>query len=230
MSTLMSGTGLFITGTDTGVGKTVVGCAILRALRARGVNVIPRKPVESGCREEKGGMWPEDGARLMEAAGGGSLEQITPWRFAHALAPDRAARLARTRIMLDALESACQPTPGEAGFRLVEGAGGFLSPLAEDGLNADLAVRLGLPVLLVAPDRLGVLNHILLTAEAIKRRQLHLAGVVLNDCAGPGPEGMDNRQDLERRLQTPIWSFAAVEDGELPSDLDGLADWVRAIL
>lgn len=230
MKSQLSQSGIFVTGTDTGVGKTVVGCAILGALRARGMHVIARKPVESGCREKDGGLWPEDGARLLEAAGGGSLEQVTPWRFAHALAPDRAARLARTRIMLDALEAACQPTPAEEGFRLVEGAGGFLSPLAEDGLNADLAMRLGLPVLLVAPDRLGVINHILLTIEAIQRRQLTLAGLVLNDCAGPGPEGMDNRKDLERRLQVPTWSFAAVEDGELPSDLDGLADWVKEIL
>lgn len=220
--------GLFITGTDTGVGKTVAGCVLIHGLRARGCSVLPRKPVESGCQRRGGILWPEDGARLLHAAGRDELDRVTPWRFPHALAPDRAARLAGTPLHLGALAAACRPgTPDD--LVLVEGAGGFYSPLAEGALNADLAVALGFPLILVAPDRLGVLNHILLTAEAALRRGLTLAGVVLNDPGQPGPEGMDNAADLQARLQVPLLRLGRTHPDrpQPPPDLDA---WLEQVL
>ncbi|MFP4080845.1 MAG: dethiobiotin synthase [Ectothiorhodospira sp.] len=220
--------GLFITGTDTGVGKTVVACALIRALVARGLSVLPRKPVESGCERRGGILWPADGARLLDAAGEDELDRVTPWRFTHALAPDRAARLAGTPLHLGALAAACRPR-GDAHWVVVEGAGGFCSPLAEGALNADLAVALGWPLILVAPDRLGVLNHVLLTAEAATRRGLTLAGIVLNDMGQPGPQGMDNAGDLEARLPVPLLRPGRM-DADHPQPPPEMAPWLDAVL
>ncbi|MCG5510813.1 dethiobiotin synthase [Ectothiorhodospira lacustris] len=204
--------GLFITGTDTGIGKTVVGCALVRALVRQGRQVVVRKPVESGCERHEGGLWPADGARLMEAAGSRGLARITPHRFEHALAPDRAARLADRPLYLADLIGACHAPDTERSFVVVEGAGGFYSPLAEDGLNADLAQALGLPIVLVAPDRVGVINHVLLIAEAIRHRNLSLAAVVLNHCEAPAPDGMDNGADIAGRLPIPVMRFPQESD------------------
>ena len=109
----------------------------------------------------------------------------------------------------------------EEGFLLVEGAGGFYSPLAENGLNADLAVALQLPVLLVADDKLGALSQVLLNAEAIKMRGLHLAGVVLNNLENNCNEYMDNTADLREKLDNPVFFSPFAEDGkpQLPAAL-----------
>lgn len=224
----MTTPGLFITGTDTGVGKTVAGCALIHALVARGCSVLPRKPVESGCERRGGILWPADGARLLAAAGRDELDRVTPWRFPHALAPDRAARLAGTPLHLGALATACRPA-GPDDLVVVEGAGGFYSPLAEGALNADLAAALGLPLILVAPDRLGVLNHILLTAEAVQRRGLTLAGVVLNAAEEPGPEGMDNAADLQARLHVPLLRMGRTNP-DRPQPPPNMEAWLEQVL
>jgi len=159
--------GVFITGTDTGVGKTVVACALTRALARAGHTVAVRKPVESGCARHAGQLEPADGAALARAAGHReTLDTVTPMRLAHALSPERAAHLEGVQLTLHDLIAAAR-IGDESDFFVVEGAGGFLSPLASDALNADLALALGLPVLVVAEDRLGSINHTLLTVEAI---------------------------------------------------------------
>ena len=193
--------GLFITGTDTEVGKTVVGCGLARELTRQHHAVAVRKPVESGCSRRDGELWPADGAALQRAAGEREpLETVTPLRLAHALSPARAARLEGVSLCLYDLIAAARTGPPDD-YYLVEGAGGFLSPLADDALNADLAVALGLPVLLVVADRLGCINHALLTAEAIEHRGLRLAGVVVNAADGTADDAaMDNREDLASRL------------------------------
>jgi dethiobiotin synthetase len=208
--------GFFITGTDTGVGKTVVACALIRALRAAGRHVSPRKPVESGCEARGEGLFPADGAALRDAAREplADLATVTPYRFRHALSPDRAARLADSPLSISALREACLSGHPPQAELVVEGAGGFYSPLASDGLNADLAQALGLPVILVAPDRLGVINHVLLTAEAVRNRGLELALVVLNACDATVPDGMDNQADLEGYLDCPVLTFPRVTSAE----------------
>ena len=172
--------GVFITGTNTEVGKTFVGAGIARALTQRDIKVIPRKPIESGCTKQGDALIPQDASALMEAANyQGSLFEVCPYRFEPPISPVRAAHLADKILTIEQLFNICLQG-SEAGFLLVEGAGGFYSPLAEDGLNADLAVALHLPVLLVADDRLGVLSQVLLNVEVIEMRGLQLAGVVLN--------------------------------------------------
>jgi dethiobiotin synthetase len=200
--------GLFITGTDTGVGKTHVGSRLAAWLHARGVPVKARKPVESGCPRRDGRLWPQDAAAYHAALGGAeALERICPWRLEAALSPERAARLEGVGFTLEDLVAACRAGVGAEDFLLVEGAGGFYSPIAPRALNADLAVALGLPVLLVAADRLGVIHQVLVTAEAIARRGLTLAGVVLNEVTPRQDPLLDNAADLAGWLGATILSL-----------------------
>jgi len=213
--------GVFITGTGTEVGKTYVGIAIAKALNQRNIKVIPRKPVESGCLIQDDELIPQDAAALKEAAGyDGSLFEVCPHRFEPPISPVRAAHLANKILTTEQLVSTCLQG-SEQGFLLVEGAGGFYSPLAENGLNADLAVALQLPVLLVAEDKLGALSHVLLNVEAILMRGLPLAGVVLNAVNQPQNEHMDNAADLREKLNCPVFSNPYNSDGnsKLPESL-----------
>lgn len=200
--------GIFVTGTDTDVGKTRIATALARQLSAQGIRVVPRKPVESGCRKSEGELIPADALALRLAAGyAGELSEVCPYRFEAALSPVRAARLSGEKVTLAHLRRACT-AEDENSFMLVEGAGGFYSPLAEDGLNADLAEALQLPVLLVADDRLGCINQILLSAEAIEKRGLQLAAIVLNATTPQAPAGMDNAEDLRELIDAPLYKVA----------------------
>ncbi|MBN2700714.1 MAG: dethiobiotin synthase [Methylothermaceae bacterium] len=196
--------GLFITGTDTGVGKTFIGAALAGALRRRGHSVRVRKPAESGCLREKGDLVPRDAQILSRAAGDPEpLEIVCPYRFEAPVSPERAARLAGRPLRLRELLEACQPR--ERDVRLVEGAGGFYSPIAADGLNADLAQALKLPILLVASDRLGVIHQVLLTLEAVASRGLIPRGVMLNQTERSNGSAMNNLEDLRRWSTVPVY-------------------------
>jgi dethiobiotin synthetase len=196
---------VFVTGTDTGVGKTYVGAAVISELASLGTTVVPRKPIESGCSLVDRELLPTDAKTLHDAAGGaGALHQVCPYRLRWPLSPERAARLEGLRVTIDDLARACLANLVADCFLWVEGAGGFYSPLAVDGLNADLAATLGLPVLLVAADRLGCINHVLLTADAIYARRSRLVAVVLNRLAATSASGMNNAEDLGKRLDCPL--------------------------
>ncbi|MDA3869426.1 MAG: dethiobiotin synthase [Gammaproteobacteria bacterium] len=218
--------GVFVTGTDTDVGKTRIATALARQLNSQGIRVVPRKPVESGCRKSDGELIPADALALQLAADyAGELPEVCAYRFEAALSPVRAARLSGKKITLAHLQRACT-SEDKTSFMLVEGAGGFYSPLAEDGLNADLAEALQLPVLLVADDRLGCINQILLTTEAIEKRGLKLAAIVLNATMPQAPTGMDNAEDLRELIDTPVYSVAYDPHGE--ANLTDLCDRLLA--
>ncbi|MFT3913503.1 MAG: dethiobiotin synthase [Anaeromyxobacteraceae bacterium] len=169
--------GLFVTGTDTGVGKTEVSCALLEAARATGVDAVGMKPAQSGVTSDE----PSDAQRLREASGRCEpLEALCPYTFEAPLAPAVAARLAGVTIAVERIEEAARALAARHATVLVEGAGGLLVPLTDELTYADLAARLGLPVLVVARAGLGTVNHTALTVEAILRRGLRLAGIVLN--------------------------------------------------
>ncbi|MCW8830662.1 MAG: dethiobiotin synthase [Gammaproteobacteria bacterium] len=207
--------GIFITGTDTDVGKTYVATLLAEQLVKNGIRVIPRKPVESGCQNNNGELIPEDASALKQAAAyAGDLSDICRFRFEAALSPVRAARMENQTVTIAQLQQACKHCGN--GFLLVEGAGGFYSPLASDGLNADLAVAIQLPVLLVANDRLGCINQILLTAEAISNRGLKLAAVILNAKDQPSNLDMNNAKDLHDLIDTPIYTLAHTQNNEVP--------------
>ena len=207
--------GVFITGTSTGVGKTFVGVEIARQLDQRKIKVIPKKPIESGCLMQDGELIPQDANALKQAARyKGALSEVCPYRFEPPVSPVRAAHLAHETLTTEQLVSVCLQG-SEKGFVLVEGAGGFYSPLTENGLNADLAVALQLPVLLVAEDKLGTINQVLLNVEVIKMRGLQLAGVVLNTLDENNNEHMDNSADLRERLDCPVFAIPYSHDGSV---------------
>jgi dethiobiotin synthetase len=210
--------GLFVTGTDTGVGKTRIAAALARLLADRNLIVRPRKPVESGCRREGDRLVPEDAGTLQAAARSDEpLAHICPYSFEPALSPERAAALAGTSLTLDGVRAACLQGVAENDFLLVEGAGGFYSPLASGVLNADLAAALSLPVLLVAADRLGCIGHTLMTVEAINRRGLILAGVVLNRIENHGDPRMNNAEDLSLWLGQQVLVTGRFDDNATDS-------------
>lgn len=174
--------GFFVTGTDTGVGKTVVACALARGLREAGETVRVMKPVETGVGE----AGPLDALALAAAAGGPDpLELVCPARFAMPAAPNVAARAEGKSVPLDAIRRAYDELAARGGMIVAEGAGGLLAPLTDDLVMADLAAELDLPVLLVARGALGTINHTQLALREIERRGLELAGVVVS--VGPVP-------------------------------------------
>jgi len=208
---------MFITGTDTGVGKTYLTSRLIKVLRQHGLSLTARKPVESGCQKtSEGSLFPDDGNHLFEAVGNESLETITPYCFEAALAPPIAAHLEGTSIKLKELSESCLPTHGPL---IVEGAGGLLSPIAEDGLNADLAVALKLPILIAAPDRLGCINHCLLTCEAAEKRGLKIIAIVLNQIDTMIDERMNNAEELRRLTPYPVLEISHLDNNRGIEDL-----------
>lgn len=212
--------GIFITGTNTCVGKTYIGVLLAKALRKKNINVIPRKPIESGCKVIDGELIPTDALALKDAAGyQGTLSDVCPYRFEPPISPVRAAHLANKVLTTDQLVKICLDG-SEKGFTLIEGAGGFYSPLSEDGLNADLATTLQLPVLLIAEDTIGCLNQVLLNVEAIKVRGLNLTGVILNNIKESKDARMDNAADLRERIDCSVFTQAYSEgNAQLPDAL-----------
>lgn len=191
--------GLFVTGTDTEVGKTVVSAALAAALRARGEPVRAVKPVATGSAPPGA-----DAALLGLAAGHPPLVHRC---LLEPCAPDRAARMAGVRLDLAELVEGTRGLVG-AGLAVVEGVGGWRVPLTPTADLADLAQALGLPVLVVAANRLGVLNHALLTVDAVRGRGLELAGVVLNDPVGAlSTLHTWNAEDLAARVSAPVLRF-----------------------
>ena len=197
--------GYFITGSDTEVGKTYIACEIVRQLRQRGIDIETRKPAESGCvLSSSGDLLAHDAAALQQAnEHRESIERIAPYQFRAALAPHRAARLENRKLYLEELVDACSRDNPEHRL-LVEGAGGFYSPLAENALNADLASALQLPVIIVVNDRLGAVNQALMTAEAVQSRHLRVAAIVLNAVGAPTDDAMDNAADLQAHCDLPL--------------------------
>ncbi len=194
--------GIFITGTDTDVGKTWFGCQLIDYLQRQGIDIAPRKPVESGWPDNISHIEQTDAWKLATAANKQhQLDLICPNRFKAPVSPTRAARLESHKLSLMQLKQQCLATLKPTQLLYVEGAGGFYSPLCEDGLNADLCVALELAVILVAEDKLGCISQVLLTVEAIKRRGLQLIGVVLNQRSINQLETQQNNlQDLKEYL------------------------------
>ena len=178
-------TGLFITGTDTGIGKTLVGCGLAAAWTAQGKRVGVLKPAETGCTERNGDWYPDDAVRLAGFAGQAAdgpedWARLCPYRFPLPVAPSVAARLAGACIEPWRLVQRFSDVAERHDVTIVEGAGGLLVPLVGRYSFADLARDLAVPVLVVVGSKLGALNHALLTLDCLSSRGLPLAGYVLN--------------------------------------------------
>jgi dethiobiotin synthetase len=174
--------GLFITGTDTGVGKSFVAAGLARCLRDRGIRPGVLKPAETGCALRRGRRIPRDGAFLKYMAGVAEpIEEIVPYRLAAPLAPQVAAEREGVRIQTRRIQQAFQRISSRYACTLVEGAGGILVPVTRKCSMADLMGRFKLPVLLVSCIGLGTLNHTLLTLYYLAQHGIPVAGIVLND-------------------------------------------------
>jgi dethiobiotin synthetase len=200
--------GYFITGTDTGVGKTLIACALLTAFARRGLRAVGMKPVAAGAEETPAGWRNEDVDALLAASNVGTLRlqrhEINPYLFCRPVAPHLAARMEGGAIDLAVLERSFIHLRTKADVVVVEGVGGFLVPLNDSEDAADLAIRLGLPVVLVVGMRLGCLNHALLTQEAIAVRNLRLAGWVANRIDQKMEMFAENVAALRERIRAPL--------------------------
>ncbi|HHJ16570.1 MAG TPA: dethiobiotin synthase [Gammaproteobacteria bacterium] len=197
--------GVFVAGTDTGVGKTCISMGLMRALQASGYTVTGMKPVASGCRTAASGLVNEDALHLQACA---SLqvpyEDVNPYAFEPPVAPHLAAESAGVQIQVPRIEAAFRTLSALSDYVVVEGVGGWLVPVNAQQTMQDVALALGLPVVLVVAIRLGCLNHALLTVQAIRAAGLPLAGWVANridpECACQD----ENVAALCRRLPAPL--------------------------
>ena len=219
--------GLFVTGTDTGVGKTRVSVALIHALRAQGLRVAAMKPVAAGA-EWHGDVLVNDDAAALTAAANVDADPrwVNPYVFEPPIAPHIAAAQAAVSIRLEVITAAYARLAALADVVVVEGVGGFRVPLDATQDTADLAVALGLPVVMVVGLRLGCLNHALLTAEAIARRALPWAGWVGNHIDPAMDAQTENILALRQRLPAPclgIQPFCRDTPTAVTDWLDGAA-------
>lgn len=221
----MTGRAFFVTGTDTGVGKTVVSVLLLRALRAAGCTVLAMKPVAAGCDVTAEGLRNGDVEALRAAASFPvAREAMNPYAFVPPIAPHLAAAQVGTAIDLAVLRQRLAALRQRADVVLVEGAGGWYAPVSDAATMADVAQALALPVVLVVGLRLGCLNHALLSAEAITRSGLPFAGWVGN-CIDPEMAMRDeNLATLQARLHAPLLGVVPYlrEPAQAPAACSGL--------
>ena len=208
---LVNSGGLFITGTDTGVGKTATVAAIGIALQAAGRRVVPFKPAQTGWQD---GVTADALFVQRVLSNGEPLDAVCPYRLARPLAPAIAARLEGTEVDVEQIVDAFESLRARYDTVLVEGAGGLLVELRDGYTMAGLAARLNLPLVVVARPGLGTLNHMALTVEAARRRALPIAGLVISGFpTQPGLAERTNPAELVRMTNLPLL-------GVLPYDLE----------
>ena len=220
----MSPKGVFVTGTDTGVGKTVVAAALARAWVGRGRRVAVMKPVASGAEPTPEGLRSADALALMAAANvAAPYERVNPYCFLPPVSPHIAADECDVAVDVAVIRACFDALAAPAERVVVEGAGGWLAPISENASMADLALALGLPVILVVALRLGCLNHAFLTHESIRARGASFAGWVANGIDPAMERAAENLATLSARLGEPLARLPLLDpSGALP-DLGGAA-------
>ena len=211
---------VYVTGTDTGIGKTLASRALLHALRGRGLRAVGMKPVASGC-EWIDGQWRNEDALALQAAGepGLAYADINPFALEHPLAPELAARDAGTEVRLPPIMGAYARLAAQADAVVVEGVGGWAAPLSPSLMQADLVRALSLPVVLVVGLRLGCLSHALLSARAIAADGCALAGWIGSHVDPDMARVEDNLAMLRQRLPAPCWGVLPHAPGVDPAAL-----------
>jgi dethiobiotin synthetase len=211
----------FVAGTDTGVGKTVVTAAMIRALVRQGLRVAAMKPVAAGAEQTSEGLRNDDAVELARAANVQTgYERVNPVCLPLPASPHIAARNAGIRIDLAEIlrvYGEVARCPGGVDVVAVEGAGGWFAPLSDTETMADLAKALALPVILVVGMRLGCLNHALLTADAIEATGLRLAGWIANHIEPDFPYAAENVATLAQRLRAPLLESVAFDASAPPA-------------
>ena len=225
--------GIFITGTDTGVGKTFVAVGLINALKEKGFDVCPMKPVETGCRTKRGKLIPEDTMNLIKASGiKETVDVINPYRFKHPLAPSVAAELEGKLIKKEKIFSAYNYLSKKYDITIVEGAGGIMAPLYKKYLFLDFIKDLKLPVIIISRPGLGTINHTLLTISAAKGRGVNILGVVIN-YAGPIKNDISvktNPKTIENVGGIPVLGIVPYSKNPEPDDKKIFITMVKKIL
>ena len=197
--------GVFVSGTDTGIGKTCASTALLHALRARGLRASGMKPVASGCRATPQGLRNDDAEALLAASDPvPDYADCNPYALAEPIAPHIAARLAGVEIDIGTARAACARIAANADRVVVEGVGGWAVPFSAQSMQVDLVRALGLPVVLVVGLRLGCLNHALLSHAAIAADGCVLAGWIANRIEPAMPFAESNLHALQARIDAPL--------------------------
>lgn len=202
--------GIFVTGTDTGVGKTLITAGLTRLLRNKGMSCVAIKPVETGCKIKQGELFPEDGYLLWRASEKIiSLDDVTPFRFSFPAAPYRSAAIQDSRLRVSDIVEHIKTIEDTNDFIIVEGAGGLFVPIEEKRTFLDLMAELKFPVVLVARTKLGTINHTLLSLEALEKRNLNILAVILSKSEIiEGPEEEFTTGDIRRLVNNiPILFF-----------------------
>lgn len=206
--------GLFVTGTGTGVGKTILSAALLAAMRTAGESVRAYKPVLTGVSEPSG-EWPPDHELLAEAAGM-DPEDVAPLRFGPPVSPHLAAALAGYPIDANAMVERARASAGASDTMIVEGVGGLLVPLTDDFTVRDLAIELALPLLIAAPPSLGTINHTLLSIEAATAVGLSVAAVVLTPWpTTPSEMERSNRETIARNGEVEVAALKEIASADI---------------
>ena len=218
--------GLFITGSNTDVGKTWIASLIARSLFATGRRVGVYKPVASGCHRDEAGQWIcDDAVALWQAAGSpGSIDDVCPQTFAAPLAPHVAARAEGRSVDFEKAVGGAGVWKEASDIVIVEGAGGLLSPMSDKETNADLAIELGYPLIIVVANTIGAINQTLLTTTtaASYRGGLPVAGIVLCDVdERDDPSRSTNAAEIAARTEVPV--LGRVTFGS--SEIQPIVDW-----
>ena len=228
--------GIFVTGTDTGVGKTVVAGAIARQLTMEGKQTGVFKPIATGCKHTREGLVNNDVEFLAHCADSRfSLEQINPIRYSEPVTPLVAAERSKREIDWESLKQAYKNIADESEIVIVEGIGGVMVPITKKYLVIDLMEEMALPVIIVAWSRLGTINHTLLTIETCKNRGLKVIGVVMN---GYQAEGSDLAAETNMRVINevtkvkiltviPFDKNTCVEKGKIGEEVQAAVDMVK---
>lgn len=199
---MMMNRGIFITGTDTGVGKTFVAAGLIKAIREKGFSVCPMKPVETGCRLSKGRLIPGDAGRLLKVSGFKEpLDVVNPYRFRLPLAPAMAAEREGTVIRKSKILSLSRRLMKKYDFTVIEGAGGIMVPVYKRYLYLDMIKDIGLPLLIIARPGLGTINHTLLTIKAARSKGISICGVIINSADRSGKDtSVENNPEIIEKL------------------------------
>ena len=195
---------IFISGTNTEVGKTFITLNIIKLLEFKGIRVNPYKPVETGCKEKLSELIPHDSMLFYKAINKRiDLNQINPYRFVEPISPATAIKRSRRKIYIQNYSEKLKDLP-YGDITLIEGAGGLCSPLASDGYNIDFIKKINAPTILVAKDEIGVINNVILSINMLTKYKIKLIAIVLNRKANSQPLGMDNYKEIKSLCKTPL--------------------------
>ena len=195
---------IFISGTNTEVGKTFISENIIKMFELKGIMVSPFKPIETGCRMKSSKLLPHDSTIFFKAIHKRiTLDQINPYRFIEPISPAAAIKRSRKKIYISSYVKKLKDLP-ISDITIIEGAGGLCSPLASDGYNIDLIKRINIPTILVAKDEIGVINNVMLSINMLKKYRIKVLAIVLNRKSNNQPEGMNNYKEISGLTKIPL--------------------------